>query len=258
VKVELLPSSFASGGVPSPRQHLACLIVNDRVAIDAGSLAFAVSDAQRNSIRDIVLTHAHLDHIAGLPLFIDDLFATLESPIRIYAADDVINILERDIFNWDVYPKFSELNNENGPVIEYITFKEGEGFNVDSLTFQPVAVNHKVPSFGFIVRDGQSAFAITGDTTSMEGFWEFVNNDPSVRSVLIECAFPDELGHIAERSYHMTPSLLRCELKKLRREDCEIHVINIKPMYREQVVRELNKLGLKKLRILEAGQPNYF
>ena len=88
MKVELLPSSFGPDGAPSPRQHLACLVVDDRVAIDAGSLAFAVSDTQRSTIRDIVLTHAHLDHVAGLPLFIDDLFATLESPVRIRNAVD--------------------------------------------------------------------------------------------------------------------------------------------------------------------------
>ena len=36
----------------------------------------AASSVQQSAIRDVVLTHAHLDHIAGLPLFIDDLFST--------------------------------------------------------------------------------------------------------------------------------------------------------------------------------------
>jgi len=234
------------------------LIVNDRVTIDAGSLAFAVSDRQRSTIRDVVLTHAHLDHVAGLPLFIDDLFATLESPVRIHAVPEVVEVLERDIFNWEIYPKFSELENENGPVVEYVTFKHGEKFNVADLCFRPVRVNHNVPSCGFIVGDGKSAFAITGDTTSTDAFWNSVNCEPLVNSVLIECAFPDGLAHIAERSYHMTPGLLKCELDKLLRDDCDIYVINIKPMYREQVIKELNELALKKLRILEAGRPIYF
>ena len=257
MKVELLPSSFGPDGVPSQRQHLACLVVNDQVAIDAGSLAFAANDAQRGTIRDIVLTHAHLDHVAGLPLFIDDLFATLESPIRIHASSDVVEILERNLFNWELYPRFSELENENGPVIEYVPFNDGEEFGIGDLHFRPVAVNHHVSAFGFIVGDGRSAFAITGDTTSTDALWGFVNSNKAVRSVLIECAFPNKLAHIAERSYHMTPSLLNCELKKLKRDDCDIHVINIKPMYREQVVRELDSLGLKKLRILEVGRPHY-
>src|SRR5690242_21407826 len=119
MKFVLLPSSFDSNGLPSARQHLACLIVDDRVAIDAGSLAMAATDEIRRSVRDVVLTHAHLDHIAGLPLFIDDLFATLDQPVRVHALREVIDVLERDIFNWSVFPRFSELQTSIGPPIEY-------------------------------------------------------------------------------------------------------------------------------------------
>lgn len=258
MKVELLPSSFGENGEPSPRQHLACMIIDDVVALDAGSLAFAVTDTQRSLVRDVVLTHAHLDHIAGLPLFIDDLFATLKSPIRIHASGQVIEVLERDIFNWEIYPRFSELKNENGSVVEYVPFHAGERFKVRHLDFRAISVNHSVPSCGFIVRDGKSAFAISGDTTSMNGFWDILNNEPDVRSILIECAFPDALGNIAERSYHLTPSLLNGELNKLKRSDCAIHIINIKPMYREQVIGELDQLGFKNVSIVEAGRPYYF
>ncbi len=75
MKLQLLPGTFDENGMASPRQHLSCFVVDDCVAIDAGSLAMAASTVQRKQIRDVVLTHAHLDHIAGLPLFIDDLFA---------------------------------------------------------------------------------------------------------------------------------------------------------------------------------------
>jgi 3',5'-cyclic-nucleotide phosphodiesterase len=237
---------------------LACFIIDDRVAVDAGSLAFGVNDVQRSNVRDVVLTHAHLDHVAGLPLFIDDLFATVESPIRVYAASQVIEVLERDIFNWEVYPRFSDLKNDYGSVVEYVQFEDGDEFTVEHLRFRAIAVDHKVPSFGFIVRDKKAAIAVSGDTTSTEEFWDVVNSDSSVRSVLIECAFPNGLAHIAERSYHMTPGLLERELKKLKREDCDIQIINIKPMYREQVITELNQLGIRRLSILEVGRPLYF
>ena len=237
----------------SPRQHLSCFILNDSVAIDAGSLALAVNDVQRRNVRDIVLTHAHLDHIAGLPLFIDDLFATLESPVRVYATDEVTKILEQNIFNWEIYPRFSELENEFGPVLEYVRIENGNEFCIGSLRFKPLAVNHKVPSTGFIVTCEESALAMSGDTSSMDEFWEHVNSNLSVKSVLLECAFPDELASTAERSYHMTPSMLKRELRKLRREECEIYIINIKPMYRKSVIRQLSAEG-RKINILEVGR----
>ena len=68
MKLQLLPSTFDENGRASPRQHLTCFVIDDCVAIDAGSLAMSVNPVQRKNIRDIVLTHAHLDHIAGLPL----------------------------------------------------------------------------------------------------------------------------------------------------------------------------------------------
>ena len=108
MKLQLLPSTFDENGTASPRQHLSCFIVDDQVAIDAGSLAMAATAVQKKQIRDIVLTHAHLDHIAGLPLFIDDLFANLDAPVCVHAAPEVIETLERDIFNWAIYPRFSE------------------------------------------------------------------------------------------------------------------------------------------------------
>src|SRR6188768_1006550 len=118
MKIQLLPSSIDEDGRASLRQHLLSIVVDDRVAVDAGCLAFSCSDKQRSAIRDIILTHTHLDHIAGLPLYIDDLFATLTEPVRVHATGEMIEILERDIFNWSIYPRFSELRNDYGPVVE--------------------------------------------------------------------------------------------------------------------------------------------
>src|SRR3954447_11650567 len=117
MKVQLLPTSIDENGRASARQHLLTIIVDDCVAIDAGCLAFSCSDIQREQVRDIILTHTHLDHIAGLPLFIDDLFATLTAPITVHATAEMIDTLERDIFNWRIYPRFSELRNSHGAVV---------------------------------------------------------------------------------------------------------------------------------------------
>ncbi len=82
MKFQLLPSSFNENGSASLHQHLTCFVIDDFLAIDAGSLAMATNEVQKKQIRNVVLTHTHLDHIAGLPLFIDDLFVTLETPLN--------------------------------------------------------------------------------------------------------------------------------------------------------------------------------
>lgn len=253
MKFQLLPSTFDEKGCASARQHLACFVIDDAVAIDAGSLAMAATPIQRKQIRDIVLTHAHLDHVAGLPLFVDDLFATLEEPIRIHATEKVIKVLERDIFNWDVYPSFCELENDHGNVLQYRKIKAGTEFQIKHLNIKPLKVNHKVPAVGFIISDGKTKIAISGDTAEPEDFWEGVNEEDQIDHLLVECAFPDELDELAKASHHFTPKLLKREIKKFK-HDCPIYVINIKPMYCEKVVAQIKDLQIENLDILEVGK----
>jgi cAMP phosphodiesterase len=254
VKVQLLPSSIDKNGAASARQHMTCFIVDDQVSIDAGSLAMACTDQQFEGIRDIVLTHAHLDHIAGLPLFIDDLFAKLLEPVRVHATTEMIEILERDIFNWSVYPRFSELSNSNGPVMQYMPYEIGSEFKVRNLTIQTAAVNHLVPAAGFVVSDGDSKFAITGDTSAMDDFWHVVNRENELAALLVECAFPNHLCELADISHHLTPKTLSTELEKFDRRGCPIYVINLKPTYRETIITEIDELSIENLEILEVGK----
>ena len=253
MKVQLLPSTIENG-VVTGKQHLSCFVIDDKVAIDAGSLAMSTNSIQKSQIRDVILTHAHIDHIAGLPLFIDDLFASIVKPIEIYATEEVIKVLKEDIFNWDVYPDFAELENDNGVVLKYCPFEIGKTFRSEHLEVKGLGVNHKVPSVGFIVSDGTSKFAISGDTAEMESFWNVVNAEKNLNALLVECAFPNELSGLAAASYHMTPSRLKKELRKFSHLDCPIFIVNIKPMYYEKVISEIDQLDIKNLHILEVGK----
>ena len=254
MKLQLLPSTFDERGGVSPLQHLACFIIDDCVAIDAGSLAMSTTPEQKSKIRDVILTHAHLDHIAGLPLFIDDLFAFLTEPVCVYASREVIEVLERDVFNWSVYPRFSELKNNNGSVLQYFPFETGREFNVRHLRVKSVEVNHKVPSVGFIITNGEMTLAISGDTAKPEKFWEAVNKEEKLDALLIECAFPDEMGELACASHHLTPRILQSEIANLKHKNCPIWVINLKPMYREQIMEQIERLKIENLNILEVGK----
>ncbi|CAN5672077.1 3',5'-cyclic-nucleotide phosphodiesterase [soil metagenome] len=253
MKIQLLPSTINEYGASTLGQHLTCFVVDDCVAIDAGSLAFSATVTHRQRVRDVVLTHAHLDHIAGLPLFIDDLFATLKTPVRIHASQHVIDILERDIFNWSVYPRFSELKNDHGAVMEYRPFKPGNDISICHLTVTPVEVNHLVPSAGFIFSDGITKIALSGDTAEMDIVWESVNELKDLSALFVECAFPESMQGLAEVSHHLTPSRLAAELEKFGVERCPVYAINLKPMYREEIIEELAQIRQREIKILEVG-----
>lgn len=254
MKIQLLPSTIDENGLASERQHLMTVIVDDTIAVDAGCLALSCTDRQRDRVRDILLTHTHLDHIAGLPLYIDDMFASLTEPICIYATRSMIEILERDVFNWAVYPRFSELANDHGTVMEYREITSGTAFDVKHLSVRSVHVNHKILAVGYFLSSGDTTIAITGDTVETDEFWRVANETHSLKALLVECAFPDEMEQLSVDSNHLTPSRLRTELEKLVRDDLPIYVINIKPMYREKVIAQIQRAEIPGVEIMSVGK----
>ncbi|HSS22297.1 MAG TPA: 3',5'-cyclic-nucleotide phosphodiesterase [Pyrinomonadaceae bacterium] len=254
MKVQLLPSTFDSQGHATSEQRLTCFLVDECVAIDAGSIALALSPEQRANVRDIIVTHPHMDHIASLPIFIDDLFETLESPVRVYATEEVIGLLERDIFNWNVYPRFSELKNEYGPVLQYVPIPTGKAFRVAHLSVTAIPVNHIVPTVGLLVSDGKSTVAFSSDTCETDEFWNVINQAPKLQALLIEASFPNSMAKLAEVSRHYTPASLQRDLSKLNHNGLDILAVHIKPAYRELVIDELKALKLPNLGVMESGR----
>jgi cAMP phosphodiesterase len=254
MKVQLLPSTIDKNGQAGPEQRLTCYLIDDIVAIDAGSLAFSVTDSQRESVRDVVVTHPHIDHIASLPIFIDDLFGNLKTPVRVHATQEVIDVLERDVFNWTVYPRFSELKNDYSAVMEYVAFEEGKEFSMGHLKLTAVQVNHQVPTIGLVISDEKTTLAFTSDTYKTVAFWDLVNNTPEVDALFIEASFPNEMSELAEISRHFTPATMKEELEKLHHKNLDIVVVHIKPTYRERVIAELEELNLPNLQIMQVGK----
>jgi len=254
VKIQLLPSTFDAQGHANLEQRLTCFLIDDCVAIDAGSIAIALSAEQRSNVRDIVVTHPHMDHIASLPIFIDDLYPTLRQPMRIHATREVIGLLERDVFNWNVYPRFSDLKNDFGPVMEYIPIPENGKFSVAHLNVVAVPVNHIVPTVGLLVSDGKSSVAFSSDTAETDAFWKVVNDTKHLDALLIEASFPDEMAQLAEVSRHFTPSAPGKELKKLTHNGMDILAVHLKPTHRDTIIRQLQALNIPKLSVMNPGE----
>lgn len=253
MRIQLLPSSFNAGGSANAAQRLTCFLIDELVTVDAGSLGIALTDQQRRTVRDVIVTHPHMDHIASLPIFVDDLFGELEQPIRIYATAEVIGLLKQDVFNDVVYPRFDELKNQNGNVMEYVPFGVWQPFKVAHLTVTAVHVNHIVPTVGLLVSDGTATVAFSSDTAETEDFWKLVNQVKRLDALFIEASFPNSMRRLAEASKHLTPSMLESELGKLAHNGMDILAVHLKPAYRDAVAQELSAIGIENLTVMETG-----
>jgi cAMP phosphodiesterase len=253
MKIQLLHSTIKNGR-GSHEQHLTCYLIDDFLAIDAGSLAISANDFQRQNVRDVIVTHPHLDHIATLPIFIDDLFETLREPIQIHATSEAIEVLEKHIFNWDVYPRFSALKNSFGNLIEYVPINLRKEFSIGHLKIKAVPVNHVIPTIGLIISDGKSTIGLSSDTCETVEFWDCLNAENKLDALFVESSFPNELHELAKTSFHLTPKELDNELKKLHHKNTQIFAVHIKPTYFDKICKELKALNLSNLSVMETGK----
>lgn len=240
LRIKLLPST---AGWESQFQSLTSFLIDDRLAIDCGSLGFALAPDQIGAIRHIVVTHAHSDHTASLPIYVAEAFTTLDASINVYAGAEVVSALRRFVFNDQIWPDFEKilLAGDRGPTMQFKVIEMRKPVSIAGLTVTPIPVSHTVPTAGMVVEDEGAAVVFTSDTYSTDEIWEAARGVEKLKAVFVDVSYPDELADLAAASKHLTPSLLAGELKKLDRE-VEIYAVHIKPSNRDEVVRQIGLL----------------
>ena len=251
MKVKLLRSST---GEDSQHQALTTFLVNDCIAIDGGSIGLAFGPRELPAIRNIVVTHAHCDHIASLPIFIAETFAELDTPVVVYALPEVISSLRKFIFNDQIWPNFEKisLRSGRGPTLEFRSIAPSEPFEINGISLTAVRVNHVVPTVGLKLQDQQSAVIFTSDTYITDEIWELARRTEPLRAIFVDVSYPNELENLAAASKHLTPQSLASELVKLKRA-VEVYATHIKPGKRDEVLRQLRELKSPLVFVAEIG-----
>jgi cAMP phosphodiesterase len=241
VRIKLLPSS---AGRKSQFQSLTSFIVDDRLAIDAGSIGFALAPNEMGSIHHFIITHAHSDHTASLPIYVAEAFPLLEVPVIVHATAEVVSALREFVFNERVWPNFEtiQLNNGSGPALEFRELQPLATVNIAGIDVTPIPVNHVVPTVGLLVEDQSTAVLFTSDTYTTDEIWKMAGAAKNLKSVFVDVSYPNEMGELAQASKHLTPELLAVELTKLDRE-VEVYAVHIKPTNRERVMSQIAALG---------------
>lgn len=227
-----------SGGIGGTARRTTCYGLDDTVLIDAGTGAGELSLEHMARIDHIVLTHAHLDHIACLPLLLDSVAASRETPLQIWALPAVIDILRAHVFNDQIWPDFTKIPNEIQPFVELNTLPVGVPLEIAGLRFTPLPGRHGIPACGYRVQKGEVALAFSGDTIDCPAFWEAIAGDRALAAVIIECSYPIQMAEMAALSMHLDVSTVARRLAALPDNVAGI-VVHRKPGMEEEIAQQL-------------------
>jgi ribonuclease BN (tRNA processing enzyme) len=250
VKIKVL-GSFGSEG---PGQRPSAFLVDDRVLVDAGTVGGALSVAEQIEIQFALISHAHLDHTAGLA-FLTDTLAMVAPDRRVTACSiaPVVEALRTHAFNDALWPNFTNIPSAAQSVLGFRTLPEEGESRVGELWVTPVLVEHTVPTTGFVIHDGETGFVFSGDTGPTKRIWQIAREMRGLKALIVETAFPNRLASLAKASGHLTPEMLGQEIAKMP-ADLPIWVYHIKPQLYQETAEELAKIDPSRIHILEQGK----
>jgi 3',5'-cyclic-nucleotide phosphodiesterase len=194
----------------------------DGVTVPADSSYTRVGYILTEQIKGYLISHAHLDHIAGLIVASPD-----DAKKPIYALPSVNADIEQTYFNWDAWPNFGNRGKE--PQLKKYEYRDLAVAEKTELTDTAMSVtafplsHGGVESTAFLIESGDDALLCFGDTgpdevenaTRIADVWAAVADkvrDGNLKAVIIEVSYtnaqPDK-----QLFGHLTPAWL---LKSLR------------------------------------------
>lgn len=232
-------------------------LVGEKILIDAGTGVGDLTLEELCSIDHIVVSHAHLDHVLGIPLLADSvmrmrLAQTPWRPIRVHALPATLDALRRHLFNDVLWPDFTRLPDRERPILEFVGFDVGEVLHLAGTHIEVLPAAHTVPAVGFAVETPSGWWVYTGDTGPNRALWERLRGR-TIAQLVIETAFSDDELELARLSQHLAPSLLVAELGQLA-PGVAVAITHVKPGEMSAVLGQIAALGVAhQVQALAAG-----
>ncbi len=237
-----------------PGYRFCSFAIDGKLLLDAGAVTSVLRLPEQRRLSYILVTHTHLDHIKDIPFLAANLVEErFHQPVHIISTGQIIEGIKSHLFNDALWPDFTVLPTVEFPVLKFISVEPEVDVSLQEFTIRAIPMNHTVPAVGYIIRKGKSSILYTGDTGPTERIWEEANGLEDLKAVMVETSFPNGLRAVAESSGHMTPLMLKRELKKLHRRGIHVLLTHMKPQYLRVLKKEIHQLGYPKISFLRQG-----
>jgi ribonuclease BN (tRNA processing enzyme) len=242
---------LGSAGAEMPGFRPPAYLIDDVLLLDAGTIGAALGEDGQAAIRDILVTHSHLDHVGAIPALAANLVMKGPGePVTVAGSRETIASIRDHLLNGVLWADFTRIPDARNPVLRYREIAPGveERFGAYAVTAWPV--HHSVPAVGYVVRDAKTALLYTGDTGPTDRIWEAADG---VAAMIVEVSFPNAMDGIARTTCHMTARMLAGELAKVRKLPPKILVTHPKPQYYDRISSEIGEIAIPGLTLLRDG-----
>lgn len=241
-------------GGETPKHRTSAFILDERLAIDAGSLTSGLEVADQAKLEGCLVSHAHLDHIRDLATLADNRCQLACPPLIVAGTRETIRILREHFFNNELWPDFATIPTPDYPTIRYLELDPEKPSTIAGCSVTAVLVSHTIESAAFLIDTPSGAIAYSGDTGPTDRLWKALDEHPNLRGLLMEVSFPNREQRLATVSGHHTPRTLQADLKKMRRpQDLPTLLYHIKPVFQAEVEKECAKLEGVNLEVMKLG-----
>ncbi|MFO7996324.1 MAG: MBL fold metallo-hydrolase [Dehalococcoidia bacterium] len=222
----------------SENTRLVSLLIDDILAVDAGSLTSELTFAEQRKIRAILLSHGHYDHIRAVPAFA---FNNSDHITKVIATSRTLEILTSHLIDGVVYPKFaSEVSFRRKATLQLVPVEPFDRHNIEGYEVMAVPVRHPLDGVGFEISSGdEKTVFCTGDTgPGLSSVWANV----SPQLIIADVTWPNSLASAAKDAGHLCPEMLKDELTEFRRAKGylpKVAVIHLSPQHEPEIEREI-------------------
>src|SRR6187401_2442121 len=174
-----------SGGIGGGLRTTAMLVDHD-ILVDAGTGVGDLSLESLAKVDHIFVSHSHLDHVTSIPFLVDTVCWMRGHPIVVYGIKETLDILREHLFNWRLWPDFTQIPDSVKPFMVYREVVVGETVEIKGRRFTPIPANHTVPAVGYAIATSRASLIYSGDTCVNDGLWRAVNDARNLKYLIIE------------------------------------------------------------------------
>ena len=223
------------------------------------------STIQQEQINGYFISHAHLDHTAGLIMNSPN-----DNAKNLYGLASVLDVFKKNYFTWSAWANFG--NEGEAPILKKYTYQtlaptKEIAIENTGLFITPFVLSHVKPyeSTAFLVRNQNSYLLYLGDTGAdkveqseqLAALWKTVATlvmNKQLKGIFIEVSFDNSIPEKALFG-HLTPNLLMEEMGKLNQlsngqlNNTPLYVTHIKPCDGCEIkikseIQKANQIGL--------------